>query len=1542
MKVNNKFPQITSWLGLRRVSMIFISLAALVIITTVSIYAVNTGRKIENVFINERNHSQLLAQIISDEFELVVSDLMILSESENLQALLASEDTLYKEALSQDFLSFATRKGLYDQIRYLDETGIEIMRVNFNDGKPSIVPENQLQDKGGRYYFQDTFQLDVGEVFVSPLDLNIEHGEIEQPQKPMIRFSTPVFDNIGQKQGIVILNYFGAKLIQRLELEEPNILGQVMLLNSDGYWLKGSTPEDEWGFMYPDRNELIFGNTYPDAWQPISAAESGQFQNKSGLFTFNTIHPLLEAWKSSTGSGGAFEPSEAQLESSEFYWKVVLHVPLDTLNTITRENVEGLVILDIVLIITIATGAWITSRNVDKRKQVEEVLVENEGRLKTIMDSLQSGFLVVNAETHVIVDANPAAVEMLAAPKEQIIGHVYHKVICSSEVGECPITDLGQTMDKTESVLTNAKGESIPILKTVIPIILDGKRHFLENFIDITERVQAEEELRKHRDHLEELVEERTAELTRAIEQLEILVRGVGAGLSLLDSETKIVWANDILQGWFGPIKEIEGKYCHELYMLNNPEEECSALRTLCSGKFEQGIAFAYDIQNERRFFQLHTMPIKNERGEITNIVELTLDITEREQAEHELRRLKNFNESIIQHMLEGILVMDIKGIITFINPAASVRLGYLPEEIIGQHWKAIVPPDQKKIVDRAEDRRARGDKDHYELILTSKNGTRIPMLVGSGPRYEEGQFVGSIAVFTDISERKQAEEALGMSEQRYSTLFNETRDGIVLVNAKTGQIEDCNPSFENITGRNIDELRKMKIWEIRPSEKVEMAKKMFLEIIETGSGGADDLDCQQPDGSIVPIEFTSAVINILGKLVVLSSVRDVTERKQAEELQNAVYRIAQATVVSPRLEDLYPTIHEIISDVMPTENFYIALYDEKEDILSFPYYVDEVDAFPPPQKPGKGLTEYVLHTGETLLCDEAYHQELMKRGEADLIGESSPIWLGVPLIIEDTTIGVMTVQHYTDPEAYGEREKRMLKYVSSQVAKSIEHKKLEEAIQKRTHDLGERVKEINCLYSISKLTETLKPSLEEIFQGTVDLIPPAWQYPEITCARLKLDGRMFSSSNFKESAWKQASNIMVKGKRSGVLEVYYMEERPESEEGPFLKEERNLIDAIAVHLGKAIERRQVEEQVKRQLKRMSALHEIDMAITSTLDLRVTLNVILNEVSSQLDVDAANILLLKPANILSFAAEKGFNNLELIQTARIGLGENLAGKVALERQMIYITDLREHEASPGFADLVSQEGFVSYYGVPLIAKGNLVGVLEIFHRSALDPVADWLRFLETLAGQTAIVISNAVLFDDLQATKIAMEVSYVKTLEGWVRALDMRDKETEGHTQRVTDMTLRLASYIKIPNDELIHYARGALLHDIGKMAISDEIFHKPGSFTDEEQEVMREHPTYARNFLVGIEYLEPALDIPYYHHERWDGTGYPQGLKGEQIPLAARIFAIIDVWDAMLSDRPYRKAWSKKKALTYIKDQAGTHFDPSMVRAFLEMVGEK
>jgi putative nucleotidyltransferase with HDIG domain len=384
---------------------------------------------------------------------------------------------------------------------------------------------------------------------------------------------------------------------------------------------------------------------------------------------------------------------------------------------------------------------------------------------------------------------------------------------------------------------------------------------------------------------------------------------------------------------------------------------------------------------------------------------------------------------------------------------------------------------------------------------------------------------------------------------------------------------------------------------------------------------------------------------------------------------------------------------------------------------------------------------------------------------------------------------------------------------------------------------------------------------------------------------------------------------------------------------------EVQLLTAIGEIAANAIHRTSLHEQTEQRLQRLYALHAIDMAITASLDLRVTLNILLDHVTNQLHTDAATVLLLNPySQTLEYAASRGFRS-HSIKKTRLKLGEGHAGKAAIERRLISIPNVLKTEDPCVRTQILSGEVFIAHHAAPLIAKGQVKGVLEVFHRSQLVPDPEWLEFFEALASQAAIAIDNATLFDELQRSNTELSLAYDTTLEGWSHALDMRDKETEGHTLRVTEMTIHLARSMGISEAELEHIRRGALLHDIGKMAIPDTILLKQGPLSNEDYEIMRRHPAHAYKMLSPISFLRQALNIPYCHHEKWDGTGYPHGLKGDQIPLEARIFAVVDVWDALMSNRPYRPAWNREDALKYIYEQSGRHFDPTVAEAFLKIL---
>jgi PAS domain S-box-containing protein len=375
-------------------------------------------------------------------------------------------------------------------------------------------------------------------------------------------------------------------------------------------------------------------------------------------------------------------------------------------------------------------------------------------------------------------------------------------------------------------------------------------------------------------------------------------------------------------------------------------------------------------------------------------------------------------------------------------------------------------------------------------------------------------------------------------------------------------------------------------------------------------------------------------------------------------------------------------------------------------------------------------------------------------------------------------------------------------------------------------------------------------------------------------------------------------------------------------------------------------ERKRAEEDLRRRAHELEALATASAALRTAQNVTDMVPVLAKQALRAVGGNYSSIFLLDPASgdYVShgwFSARgESINKLKDESILRHRPGEGITGHVAVTGE-IYVTEDMQKDTFMLMLEgerkrLQNLHGGIS---LPLRAQEKIIGVLHIWMVEPHIFNETEIRILIALAEIASNAIHRAMLFEQTLQHADELAHAYDNTLAGWARALELRDEITEGHTRRVTELTLKLASAMGIPDHEMTDIQRGALLHDIGKMGIPDAILQKPGAFTVRERRIMQQHPQYARDMLAGIPFLQAALDIPYCHHEHWDGSGYPRGLKGMEIPLAARIFSIIDVWDALTSDRPYRSAWSEKKTLKYIRDGSGKQFDPRVVEAFLRLI---
>jgi PAS domain S-box-containing protein len=361
-------------------------------------------------------------------------------------------------------------------------------------------------------------------------------------------------------------------------------------------------------------------------------------------------------------------------------------------------------------------------------------------------------------------------------------------------------------------------------------------------------------------------------------------------------------------------------------------------------------------------------------------------------------------------------------------------------------------------------------------------------------------------------------------------------------------------------------------------------------------------------------------------------------------------------------------------------------------------------------------------------------------------------------------------------------------------------------------------------------------------------------------------------------------------------------------------------------------DRIEIETKLQNRMHRLNSLHTIDTAINSSFDLRFTYQVLLEQVLALTKGNAAGISFYDPEMKMGKMINSiGFRSSESSMESYMGR-DPLIERASIERRLIMANKEDIHANNYPLSKFLKEEGFINYCAVPLVVKGAVKGILEIFFKedSQMDP--EILNFLETIAQQAAIAMESTQNFERLQQTNQELLQAYDDTLAGWINFLDLRDEKTEGHTMRVVDFTMSICKTMGFSPRELTEIHRGVLLHDIGKVGIPDSILNKPGPLTEEEMITMKKHPVYAYQMLYPIAFLRPSLDIPYCHHEKWDGTGYPRGLKGKEIPLSARIFAIVDVFDALTSDRPYRKAWEVDRTIDYLRDNSGSHFDPDIL----------
>jgi PAS domain S-box-containing protein len=932
---------------------------------------------------------------------------------------------------------------------------------------------------------------------------------------------------------------------------------------------------------------------------------------------------------------------------------------------------------------------------------------------------------------------------------------------------------------------------------------------------------------------------------------------------------------------------------------------------------------------DEQRWFLVRVTCIEEEGAPL--LVVAHQNITRRKQAERRLRLL----ESAVVNASDAVLItradaVDFPGPeIVYVNEEFTRMTGYMPDEVIGKTPRILQGPGTRPTA-RTQIRSAleKAEPVRMEVLNYRKDGSEFWVELNIVPVHDEhGQLTHFVSMQRDTTERKRSEEALRASEERFRSIFENATIGIFQTTPQ-GTILSANPALAHMLGYDTPRDLIEHITNIGEQVYVDPACRASMVQQIQENHGAARLEAQfyRRDRSIITINLHIwAVRNAQSGITHLEGfVEDITSQKHAASMLHlqaaALQAAAHGIVITDR--------NGIIEWVNPA--FIRATGYSWQEIIGRNLRF---------QKSGRQNRAFYEQMWQTILAGQVWQGELVNRRKDGSLRIDEVTITPVRETDDSEVSHFIGIEQDITERRQHERELEAIASVSAALRVAPTRSDMLPIVLDNLHHIfsTDGIMLIICSPDGDTLQAVLAHGNWAAVKGSqfscramMNSLSPSGPQPNLLDDILQLDPRLLWPYLTRQIVDAVPIALTAQEHTLGVIWV--------GRSTAFSDSENNVLTAIGDIAANAIHRATLHEQVEQRLNRLAAINKIDRAINASTDLDVILDVLLPQATTQLGMDAAAILLLNEhSQMLHYAAGYGFHTTSFQQVA-LRLGEGHAGTAAAERRLVSVPDIQLLGESFIRSRLLASEHFKSYYAVPIIARRQIKGVLELFHRTPLQPDQEWLDFLDTLAGQVAIAIDNAELVANLQQSNDELTLAYDATIEGWARALELRDAETEGHSRRVTDLTLQLASQMGLSDDDLVHIRRGAILHDIGKMAIPDRILLKPGPLTAEEWEIMRKHPTYAYTWLSPIRYLRPALDIPHYHHERWDGSGYPHGLKGKQIPLSARIFAIVDVWDALCSDRPYRAAWPCDQVHIYLQQHAGIYFDPQIVEVFLNL----
>jgi PAS domain S-box-containing protein len=963
---------------------------------------------------------------------------------------------------------------------------------------------------------------------------------------------------------------------------------------------------------------------------------------------------------------------------------------------------------------------------------------------------------------------------------------------------------------------------------------------------------------------------------------------------------------------------------------------------------------------------------VLDENNKLSYFEGFVVDITKRKLTEKVLQESEVQYRRLVEHSPFAIAVHS-QGVLVYVNEAGVRLIGAKsPEELTGIPIIEFVHPDSRpSVLKRLRNLQKGLEAPAMEEKFVRRDGSVINVEITAYPFVFQNAPAVQV-VIRDLTEQKRAEEALRANEEKLRGIIDHTQN-IYFTRTTDGVLTYISAQVRNILGYDPEEM--LGNWRDYLTDHpvnqrgIELAQKASATGI---AQGPYILELKAKDGKHVWVEVRETPVVRESKPVsFVGALTDITDRKRVEE--NLERRFAELTVLqavalagsqSYSIDEVIKRTTQIVSGMLYPDNCGVLLFNEAGNSLKVhsSYWGTIFDDATNELPLSGGIVGQVATTGQPIRTNDVAHHPAYVETTQGIQSE-----LCVPIRVNEKIIGVFNIES-RKINAFAEEDERVLNTIAGTLGTAIARIRLLNTEQKRRQEaenLREATSALTSTIEVEKLFDIILESLAKLVSYTsasIEVI--ALEEAEIVAARGLPEHHEFLGKKygFRPEKWGVAIDrpiiipdlradasferfegaesirgwmgvpMIAQGNLIGYLNL-------ESDEVDFYTEaDADVVQIFANQAATAIQNAYRFQSETKRRNEAENLQVAATAVTSSLDVEEVLQTILIALKEVTPYDSTSVFLLEDDHVRIRAA-KGLPNPALALNRLFPANNPLLREIQRSGKAVIVEDAQKDSRFEKWAGADNIRGWI---GIPLIARGQIIGYITLDSYKAGAFNEKDAALAQTFAHQAAVAIDNAHLFTRLQETNEELSKAYDTTLEGWGKALELRDKETQGHTVRVTELTLKLAQHIGLREPELTQIRRGVQVHDIGKMGVPDHILHKKTPLTKKEWAILRQHPQYAFDLLYPIAYLRPALDIAYCHHERWDGVGYPRGLKGEEIPLAARIFAVVDVWDALTSNRSYRRAWSRKKVIKHVLDEAGNHFDPQVVERFLELIDQE